>query len=69
MPKELTIDQRWEQGIEHDPRSEALFKSIRKIDYKNGDHMCFKAGGDGDNGEHLMFLFDIHFARVDAGSV
>ena len=64
--KELTVDQRWEQGIEHDPRSKALYKSIADIDYKlGGDSFGFKSGGDGDNGENLMYLFDIHFARLD----
>ena len=26
---------------------------------------CFKSGGDGDNGEHLMYLLDIHFEQID----
>ena len=67
MPKktELTIDERWEQGIEHDPRSEKLYREIADIDYKNGDSMGFKSGGDGDNGETLMYLFDVHFERLD----
>lgn len=64
--KELTIGERWEKGIPHDKRSVALYKSISDIDFKEGgDRFCFKDGGDGDNGEHLMYLLDIHFARKD----
>lgn len=64
--KELTITERWEQGKAHDPRSVMLYKSIEAIDFKEGnDYFCFKSGGDGDNGEHLMYLLDIHFERKD----
>jgi hypothetical protein len=60
--KILTVEERWEQGIDHDPKSIELFNSIRDLDEKYGDDFfCFKAGGDGDNGEHLMYLLDIHF--------
>lgn len=62
----LTITERWEQGVPHDPRSIALYKSIADIDSKEGgDVFDFKSGGDGDSGEHLMYLFDIHFERKD----
>jgi hypothetical protein len=62
--KELTINERWEQGVAHDPRSVALYESIAKIDYEEcDDSFCFKSGGDGDNGETLMYLLDIHFER------
>jgi hypothetical protein len=61
--------ERWEQGIDHDPRSKALFKSIRQLDLQYGDLFCFKAGGDGDNGEWLMYLLDIHHARQDAAAM
>ena len=63
--KILTIEERWEQGIGHDSRSVELFNSIRNLDEKYGDDFfCFKAGGDGDNGEHLMYLLDIHFEKT-----
>lgn len=63
----LTITERWERGVPHDPRSLALYKSIAAIDFKvGGDFFQFKSGGDGDNGEHLLYLLDIHFEREDA---
>lgn len=60
----LTPGQRWEQGVAHDPRSVEIYKAIEKIDFEeNGDSLCLKSGGDGDNGESLMYLLDCYFAR------
>lgn len=59
-------ERRWAEGIPHDPRSEALARSIDKIDWENGGFMDFGFGGDGDTGETLMYLLDIHFERQDA---
>jgi hypothetical protein len=56
---------RWKEGIPHDPRSITLAKSIAKIDSENEDFFDWKFGGDGDNGEALMYLLDIHFAETD----
>ncbi len=62
MKVETNIEKRWEQGLPHHPKSVEVAKSIAKIDYEHGDdYFCFKFGGDGDNGEHLMYLLDIHF--------
>lgn len=60
-----TPEQRWEEGIEHDPRSELLYKRLAELDYEHGDLFCFKSGGDGDNGESLMYLLDIYFEELD----
>lgn len=66
MKVETNIEKRWENGTPHHPKSEETAKSIAEIDYKYGDdYFCFKFGGDGDNGEHLMYLLDIHFERID----
>ena len=55
--------QRWEDGDDHDPRSEEIYKFIADVDFKHcGDSFCFKSGGDGDNGEKLMFILDCWFA-------
>ena len=60
------IDNRWENGIDHHPKSIALYKRIADIDYKHGyDSFVFKSGGDGDNGEQLMYLLDIIFDEDD----
>lgn len=63
----LTIGQRWEQGVEHDPRSEKIARGIAAIDFAEcDDSFNFKFGGDGDNGETLMYLLDVYFERQDA---
>lgn len=68
MPVERNITKRWEQGIAHHPKSEELFKRLAIIDWQyGGDFFCWKSGGDGDNGEILMYELDIVFECLDAG--
>ena len=58
----MTIAERWEKGIEHDPRSVEIYRAVAAIDFEqNDDYFCWKSGGDGDNGEALMYLLDIYF--------
>lgn len=58
----MTVNERWEQGIPHNPKSIELFKFISDIDFEHGgDFFCFKSGGDGDNGEILMYYMDEYF--------
>ena len=60
--KTLTVEQRWERGLDHDPRSEKLGRALEKIDWDYGDdRLGLKFGGDGDNGERLLYLLDIYF--------
>lgn len=60
------INERWENGVDHDPRSIAIYRGIAKIDLEEcDDSFDFKSGGDGDNGETLMFLLDIYFEDED----
>ena len=61
-----TLTERWEQGIDHDPRSVAIYKHIEKLDFEEcGYSFCWKSGGDGDNGESLMYLMDDYFWEQD----
>lgn len=65
---ETDITKRWEQGIPHHPKSLALFKQLSEVDFKyGGDFFDWNAGGDGDNGEHLMYELDIIFETEDKG--
>lgn len=57
--------ERWEKGIDHHPKSIELFKFISAQDFINGDQFYFKSGGDGDNGESLMYLMDMFFEKQD----
>lgn len=68
MKTELNIGRRWEDGTPHHPKSESLYKLISEIDYRfGGDAMGLKAGGDGDNGEALMYALDIIHEAQDNG--
>lgn len=63
-----SIDERWEQGIPHDKRSVALYEEIARIDAEYGDDSFqWQAGGDGDNGENLMYILDVYFEETDKG--
>jgi hypothetical protein len=66
MSNKNRINERWEQRIEHDERSVAIYKGIAKIDFEEcSDSFGFKSGGDGDNGETLMYLLDVYFEDLD----
>lgn len=57
----------WELGLEHDQEAEELARLIGAIDYVyGGDAFCFKFGGDGDNGEWLIYLIEAAFMLMDA---
>ena len=63
----LTDKDRWEEGIEHHPMSERIVRFLAKHDYNDyGDCFCWKVGGDGDNGETLMYQLDAFFEMLDA---
>ena len=64
---EYDIGKRWENGVEHHPKSIELFKRIAEIDFEHmDDHFNWKSGGDGDNGEALMYLLDIYFEEKES---
>jgi hypothetical protein len=67
IAEEKTKD-RWGNGIEHHPQSIELMNFLQEIDFNvYGDHFCWKSGGDGDNGETLMFQMDAYFENKDKG--
>lgn len=64
---ETNLTVRWEKGYPHHPRSVEFYRLISEADQKYGnDYFCWKDGGDGDNGEHLMFSLDVLFELEDA---
>lgn len=56
-------DRRWENGEDHDPRSLAIMRLLKLAD--PGDYFDWRTGGDGDNGETLMFGLDVLFEILD----
>jgi len=57
---------RWENGVDHHPESLKMYEFISDTDFEfNFDMFCWKAGGDGDNGESLMYLLDMYFEKKE----
>lgn len=57
---------RWQDGISHHTMSDRLVRFMMDHDFNDyDDYMCIKVGGDGDNGEHLMYLMDAFFEMLD----
>ena len=62
----LTNLDRWENCIEHHPTSQRIMEFLKEHDFKDyGDYFCWKSGGDGDNGESLMYELDAFFEMLD----
>ena len=62
----LTNISRWERGINHHPMSERLGRFLAEHDFHDyDDYFCWKVGGDGDNGETLMYEMDAFFEMLD----
>lgn len=58
----MTVKERWEAGIPHHPKSLALLERLVKVDeIANDNYFDWRIGGDGDNGEALMYELDIVF--------
>jgi len=57
---------RWGEGRSHHPMSERITRFISELDFNDyGDYFCWKYGGDGDNGETLMYELDTFFEMLD----
>lgn len=62
----ITKIDRWEEGTDHHQMSERIMEFLILHDLHNyGDHFCWKKGGDGDNGETLMYQLDAFFEMLD----
>lgn len=66
----LTKKDRWGEGIPHHPQSIRLAKFLLEHDfYDYSDYFEWKIGGDGDNGETLMFQMDAFFELLDTEQI
>lgn len=69
IEREKTAD-RWSKGTPHHAKSEEIMAFITEIDFEAyGDFFCWKFGGDGDNGETLMYQLDAFFEAKDKGEL
>jgi hypothetical protein len=65
---EKNLEKRWEEGTPHHPKSIEIMEALEHIDYKyNNAYFFWKTGGDGDNGEELMYELDVYFECLEAG--
>lgn len=62
----LTSINRWEEMMDHHSMSYRLMKFIQEHDWTDYQgYFDWKTGGDGDNGETLMFEMDAFFELLD----
>lgn len=65
---ETDIGVRWEEGMDHHPESETVIGAMALVDFKLcGLCLDISTGGDGDNGESMMFMLDIFYEARDKG--
>jgi hypothetical protein len=63
---ELTTLDRWGDDISHHPMSERLMEFLAKHDWVDyNGYFDWSIGGDGDNGETLMYQMDAFFELLD----
>ena len=64
--KRFNVEYRHEQGVEHHVKAKEMFKLISNADRFFGeDYFCWKSGGDGDNGEILMYQLSALFEYLE----
>ncbi len=57
---------RWGEGRPHHQMSQRIARFISELDFNDyDDYFCWKLGGDGDNGETLMYELDTFFEMLD----
>jgi hypothetical protein len=66
---EMSIN-RWADGVHHHPKSIELMSFLKEVDFHvYGDNFRWQTGGDGDNGETLMYEMDAYFEAKDRGDL
>jgi hypothetical protein len=62
--KALRIQDRWSNGVDHHADAETLGRMIGDFDFCHfSDSFGLNFGGDGDNGETLIYILDELFER------
>jgi len=57
---------RWSERVDHHKKSEKIVHWLREIDWMFfNNYFDWEIGGDGDNGETLMYQLDIIFDLID----
>ena len=53
------INERWEKGVPHHPEAERIMELLQTSDWLFDDYFDWNTGGDGDNGETLMYSLSV----------
>jgi len=56
-----TPEERWEEGIDHHPKSD----EVREVFREHDTYGQFEFGGDGDDGEQILYYLDIYFEQQE----
>ena len=56
-----TPEERWEEGIPHHEASIRVMKFITELECKTWNDLGYSFGGDGDNGEDMLYVLDAFF--------
>ena len=63
------VNKRWETGVPHHPEAERIMELLKTSDWLfGGDYFDWNVGGDGDNGESLMYSLSVLLELRDAKS-
>lgn len=66
FPELLDGNKRWEEGKEHHQLAKRIGKFLSEHDFADyGDSMGWSFGGDGDNGETLLYQLDAFFEYLE----
>ena len=59
------VKDKWSLGESHHPLSELLVRTMAIIGWDKFSHFDIRCGGDGDEGETMMFILDSYFEEFN----
>lgn len=60
------FDCRWEDGIDHHSISYNIISFMEALEIETGEYLVdIRTGGDGDNGESMMYLMDPLWEKLE----
>lgn len=66
--RQFEAGKRWDYGIEHHPKAVELMRFLMKYDWEEmDDSLGWSVGGDGDNGENLLYALSVYFEYLEYG--
>jgi hypothetical protein len=66
--RQFSAERRYDDGAEHHTKAVKLMEFLMDYDYQEmGDSLGWEVGGDGDNGESLLYALSVYFEYLDYG--